>query len=43
MFEMLPEHKQMLKMNRLSLLEEINPEPVIPRLSSPGGDACFSH
>ena len=31
-FGMLPEHKQMLKKNRLCLLEGMNPEPVLQRL-----------
>ena len=31
-FGMLPEHKQILKKNRLYLLEGMNPEPVLQRL-----------
>ena len=31
-FGMLPEHKQILKKNRLCLLERMNPEPVVQRL-----------
>ena len=31
-FGMLPEHKQILKKNRLYLLEAMNPEPVLQRL-----------
>ena len=31
-FEMLQEHKDMLRKNRLFLLDEMNPEPVIQRL-----------